>query len=211
VHDQKETNMAVDDSPELEQRVRDLHDIRNLLAKGNDVPIVYPWAFLVWAVLVGSGTIVHYVLFTRTGMATRSALAWIWLPVLVLGALAEGVSFAIRAGRESLPLFNKRLGNAILSAFALLVALAFVAVRLALTALTPGLAIMLCAMPLVFYAQISYSSLFFETFGGIAVGLVFEFAGENGPVPFLVAGIFITLLYAGAGIHAWLVERRARG
>jgi hypothetical protein len=66
-------------------------------------------------------------------------------------------------------------------------------------------------VPLVFYAQISYSSLFLEAFGGIALGLVFEFAGRRGPVSFLAAGVFITLLYAGSGLHTWFIERRGRG
>jgi len=141
----------------------------------------------------------------------KSALVWIWLPILILGSIAEGLSFGLRASKQALPIFSRRLSGAILGCIASMVVLTVIAVRLALVALTPGIAILLAALPIIFYAQICYASLFIETFVGIAVGLLFEFAGAKGPVLYLASGFFAALLYAAAGLHIRLIERRRRG
>jgi DNA-binding MarR family transcriptional regulator len=108
------------------------------------------------------------------------SLLWIWLPVLIMRAFAEGLSFAIRASNGDAPLLNRRLGGAILTCVASMVVIAVLALRLVPAALTPGIAILLASLPLAFYAQICYASLFVETFAGIAVGLVCEIAGRRG-------------------------------
>jgi hypothetical protein len=196
---------------ELEKRAEDIKAIRGMLAQSSDIPLIYPWAFFAWAFLVGAGAITHYELFIYRAIEVRAALVWIWLPALVVGASAEGVSFAMRASKQALPLFNRRIGGAILGCIASMVVFTVIVIRLALIALTPGIAILMAALPLAFYAQISYASLFIETFGGIAVGLLFEFAGAAGPELYLAGGCFTVALYATAGIHVWLIERRRRG
>jgi len=196
---------------ELEKRFEDIRAIRKLLAEGTEFPLIHPWAFFTWAVLVIAGTLVHYKLFRNASVDVRTALVWVWLPVLILGTIAESVSFAVRVSKQALPLFNRRLGGAILSCIASMVVLTVVVIRLALVALTPGIVILLCTLPIVFYAQMSYASLFIETFAGLAVGLLFEFAGAQGPELFMAAGFFAAALYAITGIHVMVLERRPRG
>ena len=196
---------------ELEKRVEDIRAIRKLLAEGADFPLIHPWAFFAWAVLAVAGTLVHYELFRNISLDVRTALVWVWLPVLILGAVAESISFAVRLSRQALPLFNRRLGGALLSWIASTVVLTVIVIHLALVALTPGIAILLSALPVVFYAQVCYASLFIEAFAGIAVGLLFEFAGAQGPELFTVAGFFAAVLYAVSGIHMKVIEGRRRG
>jgi len=203
--------MTEEKEKELDKRVEDLRAVRRLLAEGNEIPLVHPWAFFAWAFLVGAGAVAHYALYVRTGIEVKTALVWIWLPVLIAASLAEAVSWAIRISKESLPLLNRRVGSAILAAIASVIVLTVVIIHLALVAITPGLAILLGSLPLVFYAQICYAPLFIETFAGIAVGLLFEFAGARGPASFLVAGLAVAVLYAVSGGHAYLIERRRRG
>ncbi len=196
---------------ELEKRADDIKAIRELLAQSNEISLIHPWAFFAWAALVAAGSIVHYELFRNSAIAVKTALVWIWLPVLILGAIAESLSWATRLSKQALPLFNRRLGGAILGWIASMVVFAVVVIRLAQVSLTPGIVILFAALPLVFYAQLSYGSLFIETFVVIAVGLLFEFAGAKGPELYLAGGIFASVLYAFAGFHIFLIERRRRG
>ena len=195
---------------ELEKRADDIRAVRKLLAESTDFPLIHPWAFFAWAALVGAGTLVHYELFRGAGIDVRSALVWIWLPVLILGTIVESISFAVRVSTHALPLFNRRLGGALLASIASVVVLTVVGIHLALVALTPGIAILLIALPIVFYAQMSNASLFIETFAGIAVGLLFEFAGARGPDLLVAAGVFGASLYAITGVHLMVIERRRR-
>lgn len=196
---------------ELEKRVQDIRAIRELLAEGKDIPLIQPWAFFAWALLAGAGTLAHYLLFRDNAIGIRSALASVWLPALVIGSIVEGLSFAIRASKGDAPLFNRRLGGAILTCIASMIVIAAIAIRLAPIAMTPGIAILLAALPLVFYAQICYASLFIETFVGIALGLAFELAGARGAGFYLFGGAFIAVLYAVSGIHTMSMEKRRRG
>ncbi|HUW69358.1 MAG TPA: hypothetical protein VMX33_03935 [bacterium] len=195
---------------ELRKRVEDLQAIRGLLSLSTDIPVLHWWVFIVWAVLVGGGTLIHFMLYRSTAMAAKTALVWIWLPILILGAVVESISFALMADREKLPLFNRRFGGAMLGSIASLVVITVVAIHLANVGLTPGIIILLCSLPVAFYAQISYAGLFIETFGGIAVGLLFEFAGAHGDLAFLASGVFAAIEYAVAGAHLRLFQRQRR-
>ncbi len=202
--------MADEGEQNLDKRVEDIRAVRKLLAESNDLPLIYPWAFFVWALLVGAGTVIHYVLYRTDGIDVRSSLLWIWFPILVLGAITETVSFSIKVGKEEFALFNRRVGNAILACIATSVVLFVVVMRLAFVALTPGVAMLLSALPLVFFAQISYTSLFIETFIAVAAGLLFELARARGLTPFVIAGSFAAALYAVSGFHVLVAQRRHR-
>jgi hypothetical protein len=195
----------------LDKRMQDIKAIRVLLADGKDIPLIHHWAFFAWALLVGSATLVNYLLFRATSISASDALSWIWLPGLVIGSITEGLSFAIRASKGDVPLFNRRLSGAILTCIASMIVIAVLAVRLAPVAMTPGIAVLLAALPLVFYAQVCYASLFIETFVGIALGLTFELVGARGQGAYVFGGSFVAALYAASGIHMLLMERRNRG
>ncbi|HUW42377.1 MAG TPA: hypothetical protein VMV90_15325 [Rectinemataceae bacterium] len=204
--------MDEDKERDLDKRVEDLRAIRAMLAEGSDVPLIYPWAFFAWAVLVAAGAAAHYALYLRLALGARDALLWLWLPLVIVGAIVEGISFALKASKGSVPLFNRRLGGAMLSGFAMLVILTVVVVRLSLSgSLSPGLGLLIASLPIIIYAQISYVSLYFETFVGIAVGLLLEFAGARGPLLLFAAAEFAALLYAACGFHIAAIERRRRG
>jgi len=204
--------MSENEEREFEKRVDDIRAIRAMLAESSDMPLVYPWAFFAWALLAAAGTVAHYLLYTRNGLDVRNALVLIWLPILVLGAVAESVSFALKAGKTSVLLLNRRFGGALLGAFATIIILTVVAIRLCLTgAMTPGLRVLMASFPIIFYVQLSYSSLFIEALLGLSVGLLLEFAGANDPSHFLAGGLFMSLFYAAGGFHILSIERRWRG
>ena len=193
---------------ELEKRLDDIREIRELLEASKDTPLCYPWAFYSWALLIAVGTIAHFLLFRGSALAVASALVWIWCPIIVLGFVAEGVSCVLRIGKESIPLLNGRLRNAALSTLASMIVFLVLIVRLAPADLGPGMAILLCMLPLIFYIQAFYASLFLEPFAGIAIGLLFEFFAARDPAAYALAGILVALLFAASGVHAQLLERR---
>ncbi|HUX36528.1 MAG TPA: hypothetical protein VMV44_01380 [Rectinemataceae bacterium] len=204
--------MTEEKEKEFEKRVDDIRAIRTMLADREDVPLIYPWAFFIWAFLVAGGSISHYLAYTSSGLDVHKALVWIWLPILIVGAVVESVSFALKAGRSAVPLLNRRFGGALLGGLASVIILTLVMIRLAMAlAMTPGLVLLVGSFAMIFYAQISYSSLFIEAFVGIAVGLLLEFGGFKGPVAFLASGVIASLLYCASGIHIVAIERRRRG
>lgn len=196
------------DKKEREQLYDDLKSIREMLKENQDVPVIHWWAFIFWSVLVAAATIVHYVLATGPGIDTRTALAWIWLPVLIVAALSEGISFATMVSKQSLPLFNRRLGTALLGGIAYFIILIAVIIHLSLSSITPGIAVLVSATAVILYAQLSYSSLLIEAFIGIALGLLFEFAGVRGPKAFLAAGLVGSALWTACGIHIRLLQHK---
>jgi hypothetical protein len=203
--------MTEETERELDKRLDDIREIRDLLDAGKDRPLCYPWAFYAWALLIASGTIAHFLLFRRTVLEIRAALTWIWCPVMILGFLAEGISCVLRIGQESIPLLSGRLRNAALSTVAAMVVFVVLVLRLAPFALSPGMAILLCMLPLIFYIQAFYASLFLESFAGIAFGLLLEFSGARSPAAYVLAGLLVAALFAASGIHAQLIERRRGG
>jgi hypothetical protein len=204
--------MQAEKDEKLEKRVADIRAVRQLLAEGSEQPLIRPWAFFAWAVLVAAGSLVHYFAFRRFGWSEGTALLRVWLPVLLLGGAAEAVSFGQTVNSAKTPLFNRRFGGALLGATASLIILTAVVVRLSLAqAMTPGLAVAIGAFVVVFYAQICYAALFAEAFAGIAVGVALELAGADGPAAFLAAGFFLAALYAFSGWHFGIIARRRHG
>jgi len=196
---------------ELEKRAEDIRAVRKLLALADDISLVHPWAFLAWAGLVAAGTILHYANFVAASISVDTALLSIWLPALVLGALAEAVSWIVKLRTQALPLFSRRLGGLLLGGLAMVTVLIVGAARIAQTAPSPGLAVLFAVLPLTFYAQACYGPLFIETFAGIAVGICLEASGLSSPELFLASGLFVALVFASSGLHVLLIERRRRG
>jgi hypothetical protein len=203
--------MSSDKEAEFEKRVDDIRSIRAILAEGKDTPLIYPWAFIAWALLVGTATAVHLLLALGPGIERKAALLLIWLPVFVAGAGIESLSFVIRARRDHLPLFNHRLGTAILGSLATITIVTTILVRLAPLDLTPGITVLLGSIALVFYAQVSWSRLFIETWITIVIGLILEISGLTSVIAWGFAGFYLALIYFLSGIHAHLIEKGGRG
>lgn len=203
--------MESDKEREFDKRVEDIHSIRSILAEGRDTPLIYPWAFGVWALLVAAGTGLHLAMVLGPGISRGRALLVIWLPLLVVGALIESLSFVLRARREALPLFNHRLGTALLGSLATITIVLAILARTAPTDLSPGLTILLGSIALIFYAQVSWSRLFIETWIAIGVGLLLEILDAESTAAWAFAGFFCALLYGLSGLHARRIERGRRG
>jgi len=195
---------------ELAKRVDDIRSVRAILAEGRDTPLIYPWAFAIWAILVALATTIHLFFVLHEGIAVKTALLAIWLPALAVGAAAESISFVVRAKRDTIPLFNHRLGNAILGSLASFVIAVVILIGVSPSALSPGIAILLGSLALVFYAQISWSRLFIETWIVIGVGITFELTGAAGTTAWAASGYFCAVVYAISGIHAHFIERGGR-
>ena len=196
---------------DLLKRAEDIKAIRGMLAGANDLSLIHPWAFYIWASLVAAGTLVHYRLYLVAALHVNAALLYIWLPLLLVGCFIEGLSWALKLRERPLPLLNRRISGVILSWIASIAVIAVAVVRLAPVGLSPGLLILFGVLPLAFYAQLCLASLFIEVFGGIALGIALEIAGLGGTALYLAAGLFMSVLYGTGGIHIALAERKRRG
>jgi hypothetical protein len=196
---------------ELAKRADDIKAIRRLLVLADDFALIHPWAFFAWAAFVAGGAALHYARYVSESISVNSALLSIWLPVIILGAIAEICSWIIKLRKQALPLFSRRLGGMLLGALAMVTVLGVGAVRIAQTAPSPGLIVLFAVLPLVFYAQACYGPLFIETFSGIAVGICLEASGLSSPALFLASGLFVAAVFAASGLHVLVIERRRRG
>ena len=203
--------MAEIRASELEKRAEDIRAVRKLMAMADDVSLVHPWAFFAWAGILAAGTALHYASFVAESISAGAAMLSIWLPALCLGAVAESASWFVKLRTRALPLFNRRLGGMLLGAIAMIAVIIAGIVRIALTAPSPGILIVFAVFPMVFYAQMCYGPLFIEIFAGIAAGILLDALGLSSPWRFLAGGLFVAAVFAAAGIHVLVIERRRRG
>jgi hypothetical protein len=196
---------------ELDKRAEDIRAVRRLMALADDISLIHPWAFFAWAGLVAAGTVLHYARFLSESIQVNSALLSIWLPVLVLGAVAESLSWIIKLRTQALPIFSRRLGGMLLGALAMITVLIFGGIKIAQAAPSPGIIIVFAVLPLVFYAQMCYGQLFIEIFAGLAAGILLDALGLSSPALFLAGGLFVAAVFAASGLHVLAIERRRRG
>ena len=100
--------MTEDKERELEKRVEDIRAIRQLLAEGDEIPLVHPWAFMVWAFLVGGGIGRPLSAFPEIGHRGQNGTRLDLAPGPHPGSPGREHFLGVRLNKRALPLFNRR-------------------------------------------------------------------------------------------------------
>ncbi len=196
---------------DMTRYVKDLKTIREIMISYEEQPIVKPWAFYSWGGVCILGTLIHFWLYGTIGLAGRAALLRVWLPVLVIGSLGETLAWLFYARDAGMALLTRRSKRMLAGYVGIIIALALLVIDGIPAGLHVGTALAIGSVPLLAYAQLTFSALYVEGFLLLAIALVFRAAGVNSPSLYLVGGILTGVTYIGAGIHSWrMAQLRAR-
>ena len=204
------TRATIDD---VQRYLSDLQTIRTLMARYEEQPLVYHWVFGVWGGLVIIGTAINAVFAAGLAAAGLDALVVIWLPLLVLGSVAETSGAVLKSRDTGVPLLTHRRTRLFIASVGILIVLGIVIAYLDRVGFTTSILIALGSTPLLIYALATFSDLFYEAFMLLAVALVAALLGPetNTLVLRAVGGALIGLTYIVAGIHSYRCELRTGG
>lgn len=192
----------------LEDYLHDLETVRDLLTRHEEKSMIESWAFYIWGVLVILGTVVHALLSQRSTLDETAVLLSVWGPVVLLGGGGEMAAWLARVRSEKTPLFGRRFVRFVLSAVGAFIAVVPVVLVLYRNGLlSPGLALLLVSFVFLIYAEITFSSLFFEAYILLFLGLGFFVLGVTSITGYLVAGMAVGLAFLAFGVHAAVLEK----
>ena len=186
--------------PDQEVLRSDIATIRALMTRYEEQPLVKPWVFYLWGILVAVGTVIT-VRFSSLSLARQLVL--IWVPLMLVGGTAEMVGWVQQARSGGVPLFTRRM-NRLLGTYGGLIAIILILVfHMAPTGVSPGVVLALAAMPLLAYAQMTFRTLFVEAYVLLSLGIALEvLLPAEGTVPGLAVGCFIGGVYIIAGYRS---------
>ena len=196
----------MDESKYLE----DLRVIREMVREHEERPLLEWWAFLLWGLLVLGGTVGSWRLGSTSGLEPMQIFLYLWVPILILGAIGEIAALLRRFTKEETPLFTRRYLKLFGTSALIVVALLAIVVPLVRGGIAPGTILVVAAMPAIFYAYATFSSLFMEAGLLLIFGIFLEFLGLREQWLYLSVGIATGIIYTAMGFHSRSVERRVR-
>jgi len=208
----KENNHLAGRPRELEEYLADLTHIKKLLDKNAEKPVLEYWAYLVWAGLVLTGTLLNFALSNTIALSMHQAYFHIWLPVIFTGGILETIAWVKKMTKDDSPLFTKRFVKFMLTGFSV-IAVSLVALYYLLdpSLPVPAFILLFSALSLFLYAQVSYSTLYIEGAAVFTAGVLFLILQVSSGFGFLFAGLFIAVMLGVSGIHSRLIEKERDG
>lgn len=202
--------MSSEPNRTLDAYLSDLKTVKDLLTRYDEKSMLAPWAFFVWAALVFAGTVVHGVLAARDIADLGVILRAVWLPAFLVGGVGELLAWLSRMSREDTPLFGRRFTRFVLSAVGVFAAaIPIVVVLFRADLFSPGLILVLSSIVFLVYAEITFSSLFIESYALLILGIVFIAVGVLSFAAYIAAGVVLSAAFLAFGIHSVLLERAA--
>jgi len=187
----------------VDKYMEDISHIRSLLEQNQERPVLRPWAFYVWGLIVIAAVLVSWYLVRSLGIDGRTVFFTIGIPGMALGSLAEIKALTDQMRKEGLPVFSARMNRYYASFMGILIPMLFFIYFLIDTgAPMAGLLLMASTLPVFIYGLMSFSCLFFNGYTILVIGFVALFITvPNETVLNAAAGLIIGLSYIIAGIQ----------
>lgn len=195
---QRDTHIPGD----ADERLSDLRTIRNLMTRYEEQPLVRPWVFAIWGVLIAVGGTAMGLL---ADVALPRRLLLVWGPAFLVAGSAELTGWLRQSRQGGQPLFTRRMNRLLASYGGLIVIVAMLVLHMASTGIPYGIAVALAAFPLLAYAQMTFHRLFAEAFALIAAAIVLQVLA---PTPTLAWTVVVSVLVGAAFVIAGLHSRR---
>lgn len=198
--------------PDLDKYAEDLRQIRFMLERSQERPLLESWAFFTWVAVFAIAMAIHWSGYRSGLLGMHEALVSVWLPALVFGALLESAAFVLRFAKDRVPLFSHAFVKLMLCLMGF-----FVAGSALLLAIieegppVPAIFPLFISVSFFVIGGMSYSVYYLVATGELLAGIVFLTAGWRGPEATLAAGIFGVLAFLAGGILSLLAERRRHG
>ena len=191
---------------QIQHYLEDLKEMKDLIARHEERPIVEYWDFVCWGVLVILGTLLHARFFTYS---IDHALLGVWLPIVIVGGVIESLAWFYLVKRTETPLSVRRYRRFYLAAFIIGIAIMFVLYYLIhLKGPIPGMFLLLISILFAMVAQITYMALFLEAALTLTAGIVLTLLDIRGLPAGVGVGIFVGLTFIAFGIHSRILEKR---
>jgi hypothetical protein len=191
---------------EMRQYLEDLKEMRDLVQRHEERPIVEYWDFISWGILMILGTLLHARFFAAS---IDQALLVIWLPIIIIGGVIETLAWFYLVNRIGTPITARRNQRFYLAAFLIMIATLFVLYYLIhLKGPIPGMSMLLVSILFAFVAQMSYMALFLETALTLIAGIVLTMLNVRGMPAAVGTGIYLGLTFIAIGIHTRILEKR---
>jgi hypothetical protein len=189
------------DQRELARYLEDIRDIKNLLSVNQEKPIVAPWAFHSWGILIVLGTLANLISYQYAGLSFNQNLWWIWVPVMALGGLLESIGFIQVYHRQALVLSSPRVMKTYLGLWGLFVSASVILVHLIrMEAIEPGIILVMLALFFIVFALASFQKVLGPAYGLLGLGIIFMVFGLSSPWSYGVAGFICSFAFFAGGI-----------
>lgn len=188
------------DQREMSRYLEDIRDIKNLLSVNQEKPIVSPWAFHSWGILLLLGTLANLAGYHYAGLGFDQSLWWIWVPVMILGGLLESIGFIQVYRRQALVLSSPRVMKTYLGLWGLFVSASVILIHLIrMQAIEPGLILVMLALFFIVFALASYQRVLGPAYVLLGLGIIFMVFGFSGSWSYAVAGLICSLAFFAGG------------
>jgi hypothetical protein len=188
------------DQQEMARYLDDIKDIKNLLSVNQEKPLVAPWAFHSWGVLILLGTLANLAGYHSAGLGFDQSLWWIWVPVMILGGLLESIGF-IQVYRAQAPVLSSpRVMKTYLGLWGLFVSASVILVHLIrMQAVEPGIILVMLALFFIVFALASFQKVLGPAYGLLGLGIIYMVFGFSSPWSYAGAGFFCSLAFFAGG------------
>lgn len=188
------------DQREMARYLEDIRDIKNLLSVNQEKPIVSPWAFHSWGILVLLGTLASLAGNQYAALGFDQNLWYIWVPVMIAGGLLESIGFFQVYRRQALVLSSPRVLKTYLGLWGLFVSASVILVHLIrLQAIEPGIILVMLALFFIVFALASFQKVLLPAYGLLGLGIVFMVFGLSSPWSYGAAGLICSLAFFAGG------------
>lgn len=195
---------------DVEDYLKDLTEIKKMMDQSEDYGLIEVWVYWFYGILITSGSVIAYLLISVKDMSLIKILLTVWLPIFFLAGLAETLGWVCRMDKKSAPLLSKRITK-LSSAFLGLTIIISVMVYFLIQTDIPhaGIYMMLGAVPLFLYSQITYTSIIIEAWLLTGGGLLLLFNNISSVQGSLYAGVLVGVVYFILGFHMNYEEKKS--
>ena len=199
-----------DNKRDVEDYLKDLTEIKKMMDESVDSGIIEVWVFWAYGILVGAGSVCSYLLMNARNFSQMDVFLAIWLPVIFIAGILETIGWVKKMDEKSIPLFSRKYIKLFSGLMGQIVIISIMLYFLIQSDIPhAGIYMMVGAIPLFFYSQITYSSIIIEglilTGGGILL-LLNNVSSMQGS---LFSGLIIAVTYFILGFHMRYEEKKS--
>ncbi len=196
---------------ELRRHLDDLATIKNLMIRSEEQPLVHLWVFAVWGVLVILGSVLNGRFLPDLVAGGLDPLIAIWLPLLLVGSISETLGAVLKSRETGIPVITRRRTRLYLATVGILVVFGIIIAHLNSVGFTTAILVAMGALPVLIYAQATYSALFVPAFSLLAIAVIAALLGDVAQTVNVrvFGGVLVGLVYLVSGFLSWNCERGA--
>lgn len=185
---------------EWKKRLDDVQELKYLLTKAEERPLLKPWAFWVWGGLIVLGTALNVVVSGQARWTMGQSFVRLWLPLFVVGAAVESLAFLSQLRQDQTPWasasFLRALGG--LVGFWFAGTLLFLAVLRPENPL-PAIFLLFLSMSFFWVASVSFTRLYFLALFAALAGLTFYLGDWRSLAAYVASGLLCAGVFVVGG------------